>query len=165
MHRLILLRHGKAEPASASGDDFDRALTERGRREAALTGRLLAEAGLIPDLALVSAARRTRETWTEASAAFPDAQVEFSRGLYLASGEQLASVAGAAGSANVMLVGHNPGLHELALALLAESGAPPVSVRMDGFPTAAAAVFSVSASGEAEFERLVLPRDHRGGPA
>ena len=81
MHRLILLRHGKAESVSATGGDFDRGLTERGRRDSALIGRVLAEAGLKPDLALVSAASRTQETWDELAHAFPNAHVEVSRQL------------------------------------------------------------------------------------
>ena len=63
MDRLILLRHGKAEAHAASGQDFDRPLTERGRRDVALVARRLAEAGQVPDLVLVSPAARARETW------------------------------------------------------------------------------------------------------
>ena len=78
LQRLILLRHGKAESVAESGGDFERGLTERGRRDAALIGRVLADAGITPDLALVSAARRARETWDEASPAFPHARCESS---------------------------------------------------------------------------------------
>ena len=58
MDRLILLRHGKAEPDAASGQDFDRALTERGRRDTLIVAKALAEAGFAPDLVLVSTAVR-----------------------------------------------------------------------------------------------------------
>ena len=99
MQRLILLRHGKAESVSASGGDIERGLTDRGRRDTALMGRVLADAGAAPDLVMVSEAKRTRETWEELSTAFPSAQVEASRALYLASGEHLARAVGEA-SAN-----------------------------------------------------------------
>lgn len=163
MHRLILLRHGKAESVSATGGDFDRGLTDRGRRDSALIGRALAEAGMAPDLALVSAARRAQETWEEASRAFPDARCQIVRGLYLAAPEQIAAVVAAVGEGlSVIVVGHNPGLHEFAVTMAEASGAP-----LDGlqsFPTAAAAVFKLDGPGQAELERVLLPREHGGGP-
>jgi len=162
MQRLILLRHGKTESVAASGGDFERRLTERGRRDAALIGRVLAEAGITPDLAMVSAARRAQETWKEASPAFPHARCENSRRLYLASSEQLAqTVATATEPVNcLIIVGHNPGLHEYAVSLY--DAAPPNPMR-DGFPTASAAVFRLAPSGAATFERFLLPREHGGG--
>ena len=83
MHRLILFRHGTAE-RSAPGGDIARRLTDRGRTDAALMGRMLAERELIPDLALVSAAMRTQETWAAVHPSFPDARSEVTRDLYLA---------------------------------------------------------------------------------
>ena len=58
--QLILLRHAKAANAEAGMDDFARPLAERGLKDVAVVGRLLASHGLAPDLALVSPARRTR---------------------------------------------------------------------------------------------------------
>ncbi|MDR3511851.1 MAG: histidine phosphatase family protein [Caulobacteraceae bacterium] len=163
MHRLILLRHGKAESVSATGGDFDRGLTERGRRDSALIGRVLAEAGVKPDLVLVSAARRTQETWDELARAFPDTHVEVSRQLYLASCEQLeAAVDPIPERLDVMIVGHNPGLHEFALALARRADVR--AHRLDSFPTAAAAVFRIDGEGEVALEGLYLPREHGGGP-
>jgi len=75
MRRLILFRHAKTEARSPSGDDASRRLTERGRDEAALMGRVLAEAGFLPDLALVSPAVRARETWEALAASLPKASV------------------------------------------------------------------------------------------
>ena len=66
MDRLILMRHGKAERHAAQGGDFERALAERGRQDVALIASALAAEDLSPDLVLVSAARRTRETWDAA---------------------------------------------------------------------------------------------------
>ena len=163
MKRLILLRHGKADSVSSLGGDLERGLTDRGRRDTALMGRVLAEAGFTPDLVLVSAARRTRETWEEVSPAFPDAAVEFSRGLYLASREHLMHTLDATGDTAdcLMIIGHNPGLHELALACASpeqidEAGA------LDSFPTAAVGVFARTPTGWT-MERIMVPRDFGGG--
>ena len=164
MQRLILLRHGKADSVSSLGGDLERGLTDRGRRDTALMGRVLAEAGFTPDLVLVSSARRTRETWEEVSPAFPKAAVEFSRGLYLASREHLLHALDATGDTAtcLMIIGHNPGLHELALACASpeqidEAGA------LDSFPTAAAGVFGRTPHGGWTMERIMVPRDFGGG--
>src|SRR5580658_6810616 len=82
MRRLILFRHAKAEPRGPGEDDFDRPLNERGREDAAIIGRALADQGHRPDLALVSPARRTTETWVNARDAFPAAAVELAPELY-----------------------------------------------------------------------------------
>jgi phosphohistidine phosphatase len=167
MQRLILLRHAKAESVPASGGDFERALTERGRRDAALIGRVLAEAGYLPDLVLVSPARRAAQTWDEVARAFPDARVKDARSLYLATSEQIADLVDGAGEhvGALMIVGHNPGLHELALSLATAASATPAAdaVLTQAFPTAAAAVFDVDSGGRLAFRTLLLPRDHGGG--
>ena len=165
MQRLILLRHGKAESTAASGGDFERGLTERGRREAAQMGRVLAEAGSAPDLVLVSTARRAMETWEAVSASFPKARMAPARELYHASSDALADAIDTASqaAASLMIVGHNPGLHELSLALPAKP-AEPAPALGESFPTAAAAVFEVCADGRFKLERFLIPRDHGGGP-
>jgi phosphohistidine phosphatase len=128
MDRLILLRHGKAEADAPSGRDFDRALTDRGRRDAALIARILDEAGLAPDLVLVSPAARAAQTWEAAAAFFPKAR----------------AVEGAA-AGTVMVVGHNPGLGQLAAWLAQEARSGEARVQLaQGFPTAAAAVIAFS---------------------
>jgi phosphohistidine phosphatase len=163
MQRLILLRHGKADSVSALGGDLERGLTDRGRRDAALMGRVLDEAGFKPDLVMVSSARRARETWEEVAAAFPMARVEFSRGLYLASSDHLAHTADATGDTAdcLMIIGHNPGLHELAIAFAGQKAFDEAGT-LDSFPTSAAAVFS-RADGSWTLERMMVPRDHGGG--
>ena len=122
---------------------------------------------MTPDLALVSAARRARETWEETAPAFPHARCDSSRLLYLASSEQLAQLAASATEPvnSLIIVGHNPGLHDFALALFARqpSPSPADNPLIGAFPTAAAAAFRIDASGAAHFERLFLPREHGGG--
>lgn len=161
MDRLILFRHGKAEPESESGDDFDRRLSPRGQRESAAMGEKLAELGLHPDLALVSPAARTRETWAAAEPAFPNAAVQFDDDLYHADSATLRRAAERAGKGcgTLMVVGHNPGLQELAVRLLIEGGAPAsLTARAQRqFPPAAAAVFLVDSTGRPAFDGLFFP--------
>ncbi len=147
MDRLILLRHGKAEADASSGKDFDRALTDRGRRDAVLVARALADAGLAPDLVLVSPAARAAQTWDVAAAMFPRARVEAFLQLYeISSGEILALARGeGAKVGTVMVVGHNPGLGHLAAWLAQDApGAASRALLAEGFPTAAAAVIGFS---------------------
>lgn len=167
MRKLILMRHAKAEAKAPSGEDFDRGLTERGYRDAEIMGRVLAEAGLTPDLALVSAAERTRQTWDGVSRAFPDAQARFDKKLYnAASGMIRDAVERAADDAEtILLIGHNPGVPVAMLELMLE-GAEPASVieRARGsFPTASAVVFEFDAALRPRFWNLWLVKDHGGG--
>jgi len=165
MNRLILFRHGKAEHDSASGRDFDRRLAPRGVEESADMSRSLADLGLAPEVVLVSPAARTRETWLAAAPAFPAAQARFDDDLYHAEPATLrrliAEAAGVSGA--VMVVGHNPGLQDLALALLKEGRADPsiVSRAQAHFPTASAAVFLIDGEGRPAADGLFFPRDRR----
>jgi phosphohistidine phosphatase len=158
MERLILLRHGKAEVGSPSGEDFDRGLTERGLRDSALIGRALAEAGFAPDLALVSAAARTRQTWQAAEPAFSAAAVLFLQSLYHAAAEEILALAKARVERTVMVIGHNPGLHQLCLNQARQAkGGPGDRDRLNaGFPTAAACVFELEAKRFALFTPKAL---------
>lgn len=161
MDRLILLRHGKAEPDSSSGDDFDRRLTPRGVRESAAMGAQLADLGFRPDVTVVSPAARAKDTWDAACAAFPNAETRFDPDLYHAESGTIRQVARAAGDgrATVMVVGHNPGLQELTVRLLVEGDAPPslVARAQRSFPTAAAAVFLFDGAGRPQFDGLFFP--------
>jgi phosphohistidine phosphatase len=160
MRRLILMRHGEAERPRPGLEDFDRALDDEGRAESRRMGEALAKGGYVPDLALVSAARRTLETWAGTAAAFPgDIAVEQRRGLYAASAATLsASAAEAAGRApTVMIVGHNPGIHQYAAHLAAQAGGP----MLNRFPTGSAAVFTFDAGGAPTLETALLARDLR----
>jgi phosphohistidine phosphatase len=159
MQRLILFRHGKTERDSASGSDFDRALVARGRTESEAMGRLLAVTGAVPDLALVSSAVRAVQTFEASRAAFPKAKLKTTRGLYLASADQLLSAAEAEDAAVVMVVAHNPGIHELAhrLAHAGQASARDLGRLGEGFPTAAAAVFDF-ADGEASLKGFYTPK-------
>lgn len=163
MQRLILMRHAEAERAAASGRDRDRALAARGRSEAAVMGQALAARGVRPDLALVSPATRTRETWDLVHDALGDVQVRMDEPLYNASADTLRRMVEAAEdeAGCLLVVAHNPGIHLLAVEYLVESAASPsVLDRMSGgFPTGAAALFAVDVAGRPTFEGFLQPRD------
>lgn len=163
LQRLILLRHGKAEERAPSGKDVDRALAPRGHQEARETGRRLAEGGFAPSLAMVSTARRASETWDEVALALPGTRLELIPGLYNANPAMMIEAAEASGADSVILVGHNPGMHALALELVTR-GLASVNVSRalaNGFPTAAAAVFRFE-DGKALCEAFLTPRDEIG---
>ena len=156
MQRLILFRHAKAERTSPTGEDFDRPLAARGREDALEAGRRLAEAGYAPDLGLVSAARRTIQTWETAATAFPQARVQIVRNLFNADSDALLAAAEEAAdrAATIALVAHNPGVGELAARL--SRGDPRLN---RGFPTSAVAVFEVADGGGYTLLDLLLTGD------
>jgi phosphohistidine phosphatase len=89
----------------------------------------------------VSDARRTRETWELVQPSFPNAQAKFLRSLYHGSAGTLLVEAESTGAESVMLVGHNPGMHELA-SRLAYRNTPMDAKLRAKFPTAAGAIFA-----------------------
>ncbi len=163
MRRLVLFRHAKAEARSAGGEDFGRALTARGLADAAMVGRLIAERGFAPDLALVSSAQRARETWEAARAAFPGAEAEVRDGLYNASPEEIAAEVErvAASAETVMVIGHNPGLQEVAVGLLSRDAGSAVDVDRlaSHFPTSMAVMFGFDSADRAVLEAVCHPKD------
>lgn len=146
---LYLLRHAKAVVADGRLPDFDRPLADRGHRESAELARLLAERSYAPARVLCSSSRRTRETLAPLLAAWPtDASIEVTRALYNAdAGHLLALIHGQdAGSRSLMLVGHNPGIEQLARAL-AGSGDEHAQRRLrDHYPPAGFAVIDFEMS-------------------
>ncbi|MFB9553873.1 histidine phosphatase family protein [Streptomyces roseoviridis] len=142
--RIVLLRHAKADWPQTS--DHERPLADRGRQDAPAAGRKLADSGIGFDLALVSTAVRTRETWKLAAAQLPERpRTVYEERLYEASlGELIALVNETPDTvANLLLVGHNPGMHALADALAgASEGDALARMNRGGFPTAAFAVLT-----------------------
>ena len=163
MQRLILMRHAEAERAAGSGRDRDRALSSRGRIDAAAMGRALAARGMRPDLAVVSPAARTLQTWDLLHDAFGDVQVRADEPLYNGGSDILRRFVEAAEdeAGCLMVVAHNPGVHLLAMEYLTESAASPsILERMTGgFPPGAAAIFTVDPAGRCAFEGYLQPRD------
>ena len=146
--RLVVMRHAKAEQDGPT--DFERPLADRGRRDAAAAGSWLAEQGLAPDHALVSAARRTQETWAAlASGAGWELEPELDRGLYAAGPESAIDIIRLTSDdvSSLVVVGHNPTMAYLAQLLDDGSGDVAAAAAMAGdFPTSAVAVFSYDGS-------------------
>ena len=117
MRRLLLFRHAKAERSIPGGADRDRNLVERGCKDAARIGAYMAGHALIPDRVLVSPAARAQETWKYAAKAFKPAPAATSvERLYDATPHAIMTAVGdVANTAHtVLVIGHNPGLHQLA---------------------------------------------------
>lgn len=125
MLRLMLIRHAKAGPHGAPGDDRARPLTGRGVRDAEKLGQRLAAADLRPDRVLCSPARRTSQTADGLNGAGrpPLSVIQESR-IYDASAGTLLELIGATSDdvCFLALVGHNPGLADLAARLLDPPG-------------------------------------------
>ena len=128
-HTLILLRHAKSDWSGAL-PDIDRPLAERGQAQAPLAGRWLASHAGTIDLAVVSPAQRARETWELASAELdPAPPVRFDDRVYAASAGQLLDILREAPDTvrTLILVGHNPGMEQLASLLSGEDVIMPTS--------------------------------------
>ena len=148
MRRLLLLRHAKAVPHSKGGD-IARELSPRGRRDAERMGRFMFEAGLLPDAILVSPSVRTRETLAMLTSRWPEATiVDTRRALYLGESTTLLEEVQEApeDARSLLVIGHNPGLAEFALALTREGEPRARMRRMDGYPTCALAVLDCEIS-------------------
>lgn len=150
MKRLFLLRHAKAVPAEAGGDDHARVLSPRGEADAARMGHAMAEKGYAPERVWCSPAARTRQTWTlvaEALAARP--RVMFRDEIYLATQGALLTLVQKAPAdvQTLLLVGHNPGFETLALTLSRDDGGKAERARRqvlrEKFPTTALAVLDL----------------------
>ncbi len=144
MRTLILFRHAKAVRAHEADSDEARVLTARGRREAALAGAAMEDAGLKPTLALVSSSHRTRETAEHGLQNFK-LETRIEKALYHASPEGIWDAFSAADSETVVVVGHNPGLGELVSTLIhqAHDGSRLAREFAGHFPTSAFAAFEV----------------------
>lgn len=144
MRTLILLRHAKAVRAHEAPSDEARGLTPRGRREAALAGAAIEDAGLKPGLALVSPALRTRETAEYGLQNFA-LEVRFDEALYHAAPESIWDAFSACDADSVIVVGHNPGIGELTSSLVHQShdGSKLAREFSGHFPTAAFAAFEI----------------------
>jgi phosphohistidine phosphatase len=137
MRRLVLLRHGKAA-REAGGGDKERALTRRGREDAARVGQFLLEHHITPNLAVASDARRTRETLDcVVDAMGRRFKVMFDPELYLAEESTLLVEFHKTPDIvqTMLVVGHNPGLAEFAFRM-SGSGDMQARARLDmKYPT------------------------------
>src|ERR1700690_3009785 len=149
MRRLMLLRHAKTENDAPSGRDQDRRLDDRGRHDATEIGGWIGRHPPFPDLVLVSHAVRAHQTWEIAWEAMkelvPEPQAELMAELYGADVSQLLETARDASPADpkrLMIVGHNPGRHELGLALAGSGDSAGRKALTDNLPASGLAVFA-----------------------
>ena len=171
MRRLMLLRHAKTEHDAPSGHDQDRRLDERGRLDAAAIGTWIGRHPPLPDAVLVSTAVRAQQTWEIARDAMKDAVREqaaaatgriarrtLRRRADAASADH--PLAEVTDPARLMLIGHNPGMHELALMLAGSGDAAAKKSLEDNLPTAGLAIldFAIDDWNDVAFRRGKLVR-------
>ena len=177
MRQLLLLRHAKSSWDDKTLPDRDRPLNPRGRRSAVAMCQAMRDLGLAPDMVMLSPSRRTIETlealepWDEVPL------IEPMEGLYLATAAQLLGVLHGVPETvrSVMLIGHNPGLHDLAVRLVGPRGVAArggqgevgraIEHLVAGYPTAALAEFGIAGpwwqldTGGGQLIRFLRPRD------
>jgi phosphohistidine phosphatase len=167
MRRLMLLRHAKTERAESDGRDRDRKLAPRGRADAPQIGVYMARHGFVPDLAIVSTAKRAKQTWTLVEPAFAaPPRVAFEERLYQAGPDQILDVIRAiSGAPSLAVIGHNPGLHDLAVQLIVAGNVDARQRISEGLPTSGLVVIDLAFDDWSQLhphagrlERFVSPR-------
>lgn len=168
MLNLYLFRHAKSSWKSGESEDFGRTLNSRGRAAAAAMASHLALSGLTPDVIVCSAAQRARETLAFAVAAFgEDCAIDIEHDLYLADAATLLERVKALPETaqRCMMIGHNPGFHELALRLAGDGSADDIASLHAKFPTAAVAEIAFAlphwrdiTPGAGRLQRFLTPR-------
>jgi phosphohistidine phosphatase len=164
VHGLHLLRHAKSSWDEPGLPDHERPLAPRGRKAAKKLARYLRDEETRPDLILCSSAQRTRETLARIRSSLGEPAVEIEDRLYGAGPDTLLGRLREVPEAvvSVLLIGHNPGLQELALRL-----APPDPQFAEKFPTGALASFVIAepwarlGEVQAELRAYVVPRELR----
>ncbi|MGQ7792635.1 SixA phosphatase family protein [Faunimonas sp. B44] len=167
----MLLRHAKSDRPSGTAD-IDRPLSERGRRDAAAIGRVMAERGLQPETVICSPSARTRETLDLVLPRLaPVDDVRFVNELYEADEATLLALVKLEGkeAGALLVIGHNPSIEQAALALAGSSGPDADRDAMAGkYPTAALAVLDFDGPwsdlrpGAAVLRAFIRPRDLAG---
>ncbi|WP_454295023.1 SixA phosphatase family protein [Salana multivorans] len=167
MPTLILLRHAKAEAHNL--EDFQRSLALRGRRQAIAVGEALTEEGLVPDLALVSAAARTKQTWELLASRLPrEVPATVTRELYETGPRSVVDLVREIDDdvSTLIVVGHEPVMSWTAARLAGPGSDPLLAEQVQlGIPTAARCVLEVPGSwaeldrGGARLVAVARPRE------
>ena len=160
MKRLILMRHAKTEAWHEGIDDHGRALTTRGHADATRIGETLKSQDWIPDIVLVSTARRARETWLELQPIFDGAAHTSLDELYLTGVRGLEDIIrDVPRSDTLMIIGHNPGIHDLAREITRQAGSHDHHASLvlsEKMPTGAAALFEANEDGSFQYSTFKL---------
>jgi phosphohistidine phosphatase len=165
--QLFLLRHAKSCWDDVTLADHDRPLSKRGRKAGAALRRLFQSERINPDLVLVSSALRTLQTLAALGAWETAPKLEVEPSLYHAPAPQIIDLLRKIpeSAQSVLLVGHNPGLQDLALLLLGGQDDAAAGRMTDSFPTGALAEFTLEDSwlridqGSGRLRRFVTPRE------
>lgn len=161
---LILTRHAKSSWGDPNLDDFDRTLNPRGRKSADAIGVWLSANGYLPDVVIVSGARRTVETWSAMAHHFPNtATMTSNPALYHASAATMLGVLRTQTQQTCMMIGHNPGIADFASRIAAKAHPHP---RFADYPTGATSIIRFDAKkwsdvewGSGQVEDVIVPRD------
>ncbi len=169
MKIVLVLRHAKAKRSHSSGTDHARRLNTRGRDSSLRIGVYMHDQGYNPDITITSSSARTIETSQGIAEAFGgELKVLSEDALYLADPDRLLKTCQALDNAlaSVLLIGHNPGMHEFALSLVKNREDPLVRKLLGSFPTCALAAFRFDtdywtgvAPAEGHLLDVVFPRE------
>lgn len=169
MRTLILLRHAKSGWDGPELSDHERPLAKRGTKDAPAIGAWMSKHGLVPDVVLCSGAVRTRATLALVLSAMDGTspQITFEEGLYLADPQDIVELVRKvpASASVVLVVGHNPGLHMLALSLAGGGSRKALSALAEKMPTCGVAVlehegvdWAALAYGSCRLSSFVTPK-------
>jgi phosphohistidine phosphatase len=166
--RLMLLRHAKSEKAEPGMNDHPRRLNARGKNDASVIGAYMTRHALAADLVLVSTAERTRQTWERVAAALSKPpRVVYEERLYNAGAEAIIALVKKTAPAvrTLLVIGHNPGLHDAARRLIASGDVETRERLNEGLPTSGLAVIDFAGKDwrkvhphGGRLERFVSPR-------
>ena len=170
MKRLTLLRHAKSDWDDPVKRDFDRPLNGRGERAALTMGEFAARKKMHFDLVVASPAQRVKETLDPFFPGYGQPiEPQWDRRIYLASASALVDVLRDVPDSadNVLMAGHNPGLEDLILLLVADDGNSPLRDDVEvKFPTASLAVIDMDVTGWGDvaenlgtLKAFIRPRD------
>ncbi|GHF13132.1 phosphohistidine phosphatase [Kordiimonas sediminis] len=169
MKKIFLLRHAKSDWEDMTQDDFSRPLNARGRQASSDMGRYFLAQGIEPDMVLCSSAARTRETEARLKQACNGGwDCQFLDDLYLApSHSMLQTLRGVPDDfASVLLIGHNPGIHDLAMQLVKDGEKVDMANLARKYPTCTLSAIKVPVSSFADLtirkgrlNRFVRPKD------
>ena len=147
---LVLIRHAKSSWSNPGEADFERPLNDRGERDAPRMGARLKELNIRPDLIISSPAKRAKQTAKRIAEAvdYEKARILYEERLYHATPEAIEEVISAVKNecATVYVVGHNPGITELA-------NMQTDRFRTDNMPTCAAVCVQVDADGWSDYRK------------
>ena len=167
MTRLFLLRHSRAGWAEPGMRDFDRPLDEAGTRGAVAAGRAMRERDYAPDLVICSSARRARETLDCVARVLDTGRIIYTEGLYSTDAAGYVDIIAEAPKAeSLLLIGHNPMMEDVAMALSGDGDETANGSILNGFPTSGLAVIrfagalSFVAPGKGYLEAFVTPAEH-----